>query len=92
MRQYPEMEISEQRVADQRRAIVTKGLLSRPWLEEIRVQVAVTLKEANANTGGETAQPIDVKEQKEESRSLENSQIAENLELDKMKTEFYEKL
>ena len=29
-RQYPEMEISEQRIADQRRAIVTRGLLSKP--------------------------------------------------------------
>ena len=37
-RQYPEMEISEQRTADQRRTIVTKGLLSKPWLEEIRAQ------------------------------------------------------
>ena len=35
-RQYPEMKISEQRKGDQRRAIVTKGLLSKPWLEEIR--------------------------------------------------------
>jgi len=35
-REYPEMEISEQRIPDQRRVIVTKGLLSKPWLEEIR--------------------------------------------------------
>jgi hypothetical protein len=35
-RQYPEMEISEQRIAKQRRGIVTKGLLSKRWLEEIR--------------------------------------------------------
>jgi hypothetical protein len=34
MKQYREMEISEQQIADQRRAIVTKGLLSRPWLKK----------------------------------------------------------
>jgi len=39
-RQYSEMEISEQRIADRRRAVVTKGILSKPWLEEIRAQVA----------------------------------------------------
>jgi hypothetical protein len=36
MRRYPEMEISEQRIADKRRAIVTRGLLSKPWLGKIR--------------------------------------------------------
>ena len=35
MRQCPEMEIREQRIVDQRKAIVTRGLLSKPWLEEI---------------------------------------------------------
>ena len=30
MKQYPEMEVSEQRIADQRRVIVTKNLLSSP--------------------------------------------------------------
>ena len=48
-RQYLEMEISEQRIADQRWAIITKGLLSKPWLEEIRTQVAENFKEANLN-------------------------------------------
>ena len=86
------MEFSEQRIADQRRAIVTKGLLSKPWLEEIRAQVAVTFKETNGNAEGETAQPTDEKEQREESRNLENPQIAENLELDKVKIEFYKAL
>jgi len=43
------MEISEQRIADQRRIIITKGLLSKPWLEEIRAQVAEIFKEANVN-------------------------------------------
>ena len=59
MRQYPQMEISEQRIADQRRAIVTRGLLSKPWLEEIRAQVAETFKEAKVNTDEETTQPTD---------------------------------
>jgi hypothetical protein len=45
-RQYPEMDVSEQRIADQWRAIVTKNLLTKPWLEEIRAQVAETLEEA----------------------------------------------
>jgi len=52
--QYPEMEISEQWIAGQRRAIVTKGLLSKPWLEKIRAQVAETFKEANVNAEEET--------------------------------------
>jgi len=34
-REYPELEISGQSIADQKRAIVTKGLHSKPWLEEI---------------------------------------------------------
>jgi hypothetical protein len=57
-RQYPEMEISEQRIADQRRATVTRGLLSKPWLEEIRAQVAETFQ-TNVNTDEETTQPTD---------------------------------
>ena len=91
-KQYPEMEISEQRMADQRRAIVTKGLLSKPWLEEIRAQVAETFKVTNVNTEEETTRPTDENEQKEESRSLENPQTAENPELDKIKAEFYKAL
>ena len=47
------MEISEQRTADQRRAIVTRGLMSKPWLEEIRAQVAETFKETNVNADEE---------------------------------------
>jgi len=58
------MEIIEQRIADQRRAIVTKGLLSKPWLEEIRAQVAETFKEANVNSEEETRQRTDEIEQK----------------------------
>jgi hypothetical protein len=84
-RQYPEMEMSEQRIADQGRAFITMGLLSKPWLEEIRAQVTETFKATNVNTEEETTQPID---EKEESRSLENPQNAENPELDKIKTEF----
>ena len=91
-RQYPEMEISEQRIADQQRANVTKGLLSKPWLEEIRAQVAETFKVTNVNTEKETTQPIDENEQKEEGRSLENPQTTENPELNKIKTEFYKAL
>jgi hypothetical protein len=53
------MEISEQRIADQRRAIVTRGLLSKPWLEKIRAQVAETFKETNVNTYEETTQTAD---------------------------------
>jgi hypothetical protein len=66
-RQYWEMEISEHRIPDQRRAIVTKGLLSKPWLEEVRAQVAETFKEANLTTEEETTQSVDENEQKEES-------------------------
>jgi hypothetical protein len=68
-RQYPEMENSKQRIADQRRAIVTRGLLSKPWLEEIRAQVAETFKETNVNTDEETTQPTDANRER---RSLEN--------------------
>ena len=75
------MEMSEQRIADQWRAIVTKGLLWKPWLEEIRAQVAETFKVTNVNTVEETMQPTDENEQKEESQSLENPQTAENPEL-----------
>jgi hypothetical protein len=68
MTQYPEMDVSEQRTADQRRAIVAKNLLTKPWLEEIRAQVAETLKETtvrendkdseeNINTDKEITQP-----------------------------------
>jgi hypothetical protein len=39
------MDVSEQQIADQRRANVVKNLLTKPWLEEIRAQVAATLKE-----------------------------------------------
>jgi len=89
---YPELEISEQRIADQRSAIVTTGLLTKPWLEEIRVQVAENIKEANVIAEEETTQPIDENEQKEDSRSLEHQLTAENPELDKIKIEFYKTL
>jgi hypothetical protein len=60
------MEIGEQRIADRRRAIVTRGLLSKPWLEKIRAQVAGTFKETNVNTDQETTQTADANK---ESRS-----------------------
>jgi hypothetical protein len=74
-RLYPEMDVSEQRTADQRRAIVAKNLLTKPWLEEIRTQVAETLKETtvkendqdseeNINTDKETTPPISENEKK----------------------------
>jgi hypothetical protein len=74
-RECPEMDVSEQRTADQLRAIVAKNLLTKPWLEEIRAQVAETLKETtvkendqdseeNINTDEETTQPISEKEKK----------------------------
>jgi hypothetical protein len=44
-RYYPEMDVSEQRIDDQRRAVVAKNLLTKHWLEEIRAQVAETLTE-----------------------------------------------
>jgi hypothetical protein len=56
------MEISEQRIVDQRRAIVTKRLLSKHWLEEIRAQVVETFKVTNLNTEENTIQPIDENE------------------------------
>jgi len=91
-RKYPELEISEQRIADQRRAIVTKGLLSKPWLEEITAQVAETFKEVNVNAEKETTEPTDENEQYEDSRRLEHPPTAENPELDKIKMEFYKAL
>jgi hypothetical protein len=90
------MEISEQRIADQRRAIVTKNLLSKPWLEEIRAQMANTLQATNGDTEEEVTQPIKENEQKEENQCLEtpqeNSQAAENTELDKIKIQFHKAL
>jgi hypothetical protein len=83
------MENIEQLTADQRRAIVTKGLLSKPWLEEIKAQVAETFKVTHVNIEVETTQPISENEQQKECQSLENPQ---NPELDKIKTEFYEAL
>jgi len=76
-RQYPEMEISEQWIADQRRTIVTKGLLSNPWLEESRAQVAENFKEANVNAEEGTTQPTDEKEPWEDTRRLEQPPTAE---------------
>jgi hypothetical protein len=73
------MEISEQRIADQRGAIVTKGLISKPWLEEIRAQVAENFKEAIVNSEEETTQPTDENEQKEDSRRLEHPPAAKKL-------------
>jgi hypothetical protein len=67
--------LASKQIADQRRAIVTKNLSTKPWLEEIRAQVAETLKETtvkendqdsekNINTDEETTQPISKNEQK----------------------------
>jgi hypothetical protein len=42
------MEVSQQPIADQRRATVAKNLLSKPWLEEIKAQVAETLRATTA--------------------------------------------
>ena len=72
------MDISELRIA-----IVNRGLLSKPWLEKIRAQLAETFKETNMITDEETTQTADVNR---ESRSLENP------ELDKIKREFYKAL
>jgi hypothetical protein len=58
------MEISEQRIADHRRAIVTKNILSKPWLEEIRAQVVDILQAANGDTEEEITQPINENEHK----------------------------
>jgi hypothetical protein len=96
------MDVSEQRIADQRRAIVAKNLLTKPWLEEIRAQVAETLRETtvkendqdseeNINTDEETTQPIGENEQKER-QSLESRQTVENPEVDKIKIEFHKAL
>ena len=71
------MEISEQWIADQRRTIVTKGLLSNPWLEESRAQVAEIFKEANVNAEEGTTQPTDEKEPWEDTRRLEQPPTAE---------------
>jgi hypothetical protein len=68
------MEVSEQRMADQRRTVVIRGLLSKSWLEEFRTQIAETFKETNENTEEERTQIID---DNRESRSLENPQTAE---------------
>jgi hypothetical protein len=92
MRQYPEMDISEQRIADQRRAIITEGLISKPWLDDIKAQVAETFKETNVNTEEGATQPTDETEHKEESCSLEKPQTVENPQLDKIRTEFYKAL
>jgi hypothetical protein len=58
MKEYTEMKISEQRIAEQRRAIVTKNLLSKPWFEEIKAQVAETLKATHVDTDEETTNHI----------------------------------
>ena len=86
-RQNPEMEISEQRIANQGRAIVTKGLLSKLWIEDIRGQVAESFKEEYVNSEEEITQTTDENEQKEDSRSLEHLLTAENPELDKTEIE-----
>jgi hypothetical protein len=79
------MEISEQRIEDQRRAIVTKGLKPKPCLEHIRAKVAEIFMEKNVNTEEETTQPTDENEQKEDSRRLEQPPTVDNTELDKLK-------
>jgi len=79
------MQISEQRIADQRRAIVTKGLKPKPCLEEIRAEVVENFIERNLNTEEETTQPTDENEQKENSRRLEQPPTVDNPELDKVK-------
>ena len=56
------MEISEQRIADRRGAIVTEGLKPKPCLEEIRAKVAETCMEKNVNTEKETTQHTDENE------------------------------
>lgn len=42
-RQYPNMNVTEQRVADQRRTVITNKLLSEPTLAAIRAEVAQLL-------------------------------------------------
>jgi hypothetical protein len=91
------MEISEQRIAHQRGAIVIKNLLSKPWLEEIRAPVTDILPATNGDTQENVTKPINENEQKEEeNQSLEspqeNSQTAENPELDKIKIRFHQVL
>jgi len=60
------LEISEQRIADHRIDIVSKGQQPKSWLEVIQAQVAETFKETNVNTEEETTQPTDENEQKKE--------------------------
>ena len=79
------MEISEQRIADQRRAIVTRGLKPKPCLERIRAKVAEIFMEKNVNTEEETTQTTDENEQKEGSRRLEQQATVDNPELDEVK-------
>jgi len=64
------MVISEKTIADQRRAFVSKGLITKPWLEEIRAQVVENLNEANVNSDEETMQHTDENQQKENGRRL----------------------
>jgi hypothetical protein len=61
-RQCPEMQITKRRISDKRRAIVSKGLLLKPWLEEIRAQVAENTKVTNLNIVENTRQTIDENE------------------------------
>jgi len=86
------MVISEQRIADQRRAFFTKGLITKRRLEQIRAQEAENFKEANVNSEEETTQPTDENQQKENSRRLEHPLTAENPVLEKTKAEFYKTL
>jgi len=64
------MVISEKTIEDQRRAFVSKGLIIKPWLEEIRAQVVENLNEANVNSDEETMQHTDENQQKENGRRL----------------------
>jgi transposase-like protein len=50
------------------------------------------LKDRNVTTEEEATQPTDENEEKEESRSSENPQTAENSVLGKIKIEFYKAL
>jgi len=86
------MEIIDQRIAGQGRAIVAKSLLSKPWLEEFWAQVAENFKEANVNSEEKTTYPTNEIEQKEGSRRLEHPPTAENSELIKIKIEIYKEL
>jgi len=80
------MEIIELRIADQRRAMVTKGLKPKPCLEEIRAKVVENFMERSINTEEEATQPTDENEQKENSRRLEQPPTVDNPELDKVKS------